>query len=277
MDEKKHTSDELFSIHCDQFYALGWLPQFAWDLVLDCVTDDIVCLEKISRDEMIWTWLDGEKKRSREWALYVDDAMPSVFLSHPDFTDPFENHMRERLFLSLRRKLFCEIPAHTDWYRAHIRLSPMWARRWNVLWTDSACPVTQGRPVSLTNIIVWESVFDTQRYHVLEGNHRVTQWLANQQVRKSTNVVQTITIIIGRSSAACHWVHRHLPPLYQWNENVYPMIPVYHDRRHTLIKDDDSDDDDPPSSRLLHVSYTLAALFLFATFSTLMHLLHPHL
>jgi hypothetical protein len=225
----------------------------------------------VGRNEVIWQWLVGEQRRTSEWAMYVQNSIPSSYLDQPVIGDPVEDYMRERLFLSLRRRLFCEVPVDTVWYRAKIALHPSWAQRFEVLWTDRNHASMPGRGVSLDHIVLWEHNLTPGRYFVLEGNHRVSQWLLNNQSTTIMPMRKYATVLLGRSRSLCSWVHRQCPVLFEWNDRVYSEL--IHPVSGIAIDRAQISTDEP---RSIVLPYLIVILILFVLVSTLLHILHPH-
>lgn len=259
--------------------------------LLDCLYPSILNQTRISHDDLIHSWMLGEYNRHPQWQAYIDSQLPrDVWSKSPSDSTPMENHYRFRLFLSLRRELFAEIPPDTQWFKANILLSVAWMHRFRVLWTDERSrPITKTRPVSLHRIIVW--CFENANvssgpttYHVLEGNHRVMQWLYNMKHCADLYPEEKIEILVGRSPSLCHWVYPRLGPrLYEWHPQIYrgmeiqaiAATPLNRRRSHQSRLSSSRSSSRSEASCSVYLFHIAVILVLWVSLSILLHIVHP--
>lgn len=159
--------------------------------------------ERTSANHVIHAWLVAEcvaHHRSQSGIrATLDFVKHPTILSEPDFNSPWENALRYRALLSVRRWMWLEIPPTAVWWVAkNFVVNEDVMKHIAIPWPD---PTPKRVPLVLDDIVLF--THDKKQFTCLEGNHRFTQW--KLQGSKPT----TGKIYIAESPDLCVWHDKH--------------------------------------------------------------------
>lgn len=101
------------------------------------------------------------------------DENPTI-LSKPDFNSPWENALRHRALMSIRRWLLSEFPPDSKWWRVdNFQVDAERMKTICIKWPDLK---PHRHQLTLDGIVLF--THDRKSYTCIEGNHRLTQWQA---------------------------------------------------------------------------------------------------
>lgn len=143
-----------------------------------------------------------------------------------DFSNPQFNHVRFRTLLSIRRSLFWSLPPDTQWTAVEgavwtsgtTNVHPLFPK------TREALKCYVGRDLTLEGIWLWRD--DKDVHHVLEGNHRVSGWIARG---RPTMVVRRFFVASSPLGSLCTYHSLGKPGKYLVYPNLISNSAVWYD------------------------------------------------